>query len=415
MDLDQSMGTVGTPPGRPPLSDARMGVRTPLPAGPGPIMPPRQPDQMFGAPRPYPEKQMALPGIETIGGHNPTQPNQLMLERVVASRTLSRYTATQVLLLSWQDDLEAGPAVDELFQVFSEHYRFDCEAHKIPHESSWKWLSKVILGGPEDYDRRDVLKIVYYNGHSHLDANREMVLASSKDKQGASTIRWSGIQQALEENIPDTLILMDTAYFPSSSMPTKTGVLELIAASASEDHLSDLGRGTFTQVLAEQLRARATQDKPLTAAELHSIVMSKYPKLVQDRNPEREIITSFPSPLHLQTSKNTRLPSILLAPVPVASPHHGTPPRLYSNAFGGSISGGTHSAGSVHGSPHFGGSVNGSAMGAPASPTGPTLSLTISIPDNALELENWIEWLRSMPEGVRNVSVERAYPSPSYA
>jgi len=176
MDLDQSVGgVVGAPPGRPPFSDARMS-RTPLPAGPCPAMVSPRQETMFSGQRPFPDnKQMPLPAIGTLGGPNASL--QAALERIVASRSPSRYSAVQVLLLSWQDDQEAVPAVDELAHVFTEHYRFDCEVHRIPHESPWKWLSKVILGSSDDSDRRDMLKIVYYNGHSHLDASREMVLA----------------------------------------------------------------------------------------------------------------------------------------------------------------------------------------------------------------------------------------------
>ena len=212
-------------------------------------------------------------------------------------------------------------------------------------------------------------------------------------------MRWSGIQQALEENVADTLILMDAAYYPSSAMATKAGVLELIAAATSQEHMADVGRCTFTHILAEQLRARATQGRPLTAAELHSSLLSRYAKVVQDRHPEREIIVSFPSPLHLQTSRNPRLPSVLLAPLP-----HGVNGGM-ANGSGNNIG---HGNGNTNGA-----AINGSsgAVGLPsASPPGPMVCLNVAIPENALELDNWIEWLRAMPDGARDVSLDRAYP-----
>jgi hypothetical protein len=172
MDLDQSMAGAGTPPGRPPLSDARVGIRTPLPGSNGSLLA-RGPSEVFA--RGYPDKQLPLPGIESLGSHVASA--QMSLERIMAARSFSRYTATHVLLLSWQEDTEAVAAVEDLGRMFASHYGFICDAHQIPHEASWKWLSKVILGGPEDTDHRDVLKIVYYNGYSHLDASREMVLA----------------------------------------------------------------------------------------------------------------------------------------------------------------------------------------------------------------------------------------------
>ena len=253
-------------------------------------------------------------------------------------------------------------------------------------------------------------------------------VSSSKDTIGTSTIRWSGIQQALEETVADTLILMDTAYYPSSAMATKAGVFELISAAASQDHLSDLGRGTFSQALAEQLRARAAQDKSLTAAELHSVILSKYPKLVQDRSPEKEIVTSFPLPFHLQTSKDPRLPSILLAPLPATrGPPHAGLPRAFGGEFSGSGNGSVNESanGHSHGGP-FSGDVgvgvgvgvnangSGNGVGAASSPAGPMRCLNLLIPDNALELDNWVEWLKAMPGGVRDISVDRVCPSLSY-
>ena len=198
MDIDGSLDYVTSPGGRHQighshhnsshhLTDPRLGgsMRTPLPSNQAPVMQPHyghpQTGQLYAsnnnAPHMFAEKpQMALPGIETLGG-GIYAGLQTVVDRVVASRNSSRYSAVHVLLLSWQDDAEAEPAVKELLQVFSESYRFDCEAHRIPHDGSWKWLSKVILGGPEEADRRDVLKVVYYNGHTYLDSNREMVLA----------------------------------------------------------------------------------------------------------------------------------------------------------------------------------------------------------------------------------------------
>src|SRR5436189_283992 len=93
-------------------------------------------------------------------------------------------------------------------------------------------------------------------------------LCSTRDKARASCIRWSGIQQNLENTCSDTLILMDAAYYPSAKMVSEQGVLELVAASASEEHANALNRCAFTKALAELLRTRACQrfKSPFTAA-----------------------------------------------------------------------------------------------------------------------------------------------------
>jgi hypothetical protein len=150
----------------------------------------------------------------------------------------------------------------------------------------------------------------------------------------------------------------------------------LIAASASEDHVKLLSRGAFTRELADQLRTRASQKSrnPLSAAELHAKLFSQYPKMIQDQNPEKQMVTSFPSPLHLQVSGNVKLPSILLVPIQKSPPY-----------------------------------------ATPESPTGGVqLTLTFRLSDDAANkemwAEKWAECFRWMPEGIRDVRVES--PSP---
>ncbi len=191
---------------------------------------------------------------------------------------------------------------------------------------------------------------------------------SSKHAEPATVVRWSGIQQILENASSDTLIIMDSAYYPSSQLVRHEGVLELIAASASEDHVKIVDRSAFTRALADQLRTRASQTfmKPLTAADLHAKLLALYPKLIQDRNPEKEMVTSFPAPLHIQVSGSSILPSILLAPV-----QKGALPYTPD-----SPSGGAH------------------------------LTLTFRLSDDNINADAWAEWFRRMPEGVRDAKVE---------
>lgn len=158
---------------------------------------------------------------------------------------------------------------------------------------------------------------------------------------------------------------MDAAYYPSSKMVRQTGVLELIAASMSDEHYGALDRCAFTLALAELLRTSASRFNPLSAAEVHSALFSRYPSMVRDKNPEREIVTNFPAPLHTMMSGNSRLPSIFLSPVP-----HNSPLR-----------------GSVH-------------------DNYPLLHMSIRLNDDNVDPDSWNEWLRLMPDGVKDVKVE---------
>jgi hypothetical protein len=156
MDIDPPAHQAG----RPPLSETRN--RTPLPSGP------------------RVEKTMtSLPGIESLK----TEP-QANVSKLLSTANRNRYTAVQALLLYWQDDDDFGVqnAVQDLATVLDKQYRYAVQTQTIPsssdgYKSSYKWLSRKINDFTGDRDQRDVLKIVYYNGHSFLDGNREMVLA----------------------------------------------------------------------------------------------------------------------------------------------------------------------------------------------------------------------------------------------
>jgi hypothetical protein len=157
MEIDSVTPT--HPPGRPPLSEAR--IRTPLPSGPRLDKPP------------------SLPGIDSL--KTDLQSN---VSRIFSNSYRGRYTAVHVLLLYWQDDEDTSvrSAVRELADVFEKHYFYTFQIQTIPSssdgcKSSWRWLLRKTTDFVEERDQRDVLKIVYYNGYSYLDGNREMALA----------------------------------------------------------------------------------------------------------------------------------------------------------------------------------------------------------------------------------------------
>ncbi|ODA80519.1 hypothetical protein RJ55_03478 [Drechmeria coniospora] len=343
-------------PSRLPLGEAR--IRTPLPSGP------------------RLEKSLSLPGIENLKSEL-----QNNVPAMLSTSNRGRYSSVCALLLFWQEDEDAAAveaAVKKLAHVLEKYYHYTFHIQTIPSfsdrcKNSWRWLSQQLNKFADDRDQRDVLKIVYYTGHTYLDGNREMVLASSRDYTKASTIRWSGIQQILEEACSDVLILMDAAYYPSSKMVRQKGVLELIAASVSDEHLVALDRCSFTRALAEHLRTRASRSSPLSAAELHSILLATYPKMIQDRSPEKETITTFPAPLHCMMSGNSRLPSIFLSPIYQYSP--------LRNSF--------------------------------SCENSPQLHLSIRLLDDNVDVDSWSEWLRLMPDGIKDVRVDGSFRTTS--
>ena len=88
-------------------------------------------------------------------------------------------------MLFWQDDDDMDivqQAIRELAQVLEKHYNYLLHIQAIPSApdsqgSPWRWLTRRLNDFAESRDQRDVLKIVYYAGHTYLDGNREMLLA----------------------------------------------------------------------------------------------------------------------------------------------------------------------------------------------------------------------------------------------
>ncbi|KAM3532565.1 hypothetical protein NHJ13051_000028 [Beauveria bassiana] len=338
------------------LSDPRL--RTPLPSGP------------------RLEKSLSLPGIESFKNDLQTTAN-----RMLSATNRGRYLDVRALLLVWQDDDDAAnvhAATQELADVFAKQYRFVFRIQMIPSnergfaKDTWRWLSRTLDRFAEEEDRREVLKIVYYAGHTFLDENRDMCLASSRDGQQASIVRWSTLQQPLEQASSDVLVIMDAAFYPCSRILRKQGVMEILGASISEDHAASLGRCTFTRALAEQLRIRAGRAKPLSVAELHAILLSAYPKLVQDRHSEAEGMLSFPTPFHMMVSGNSRLPSVFLSPMHQHSAHRS--------------------------------SFSFDSM--------PQISLNVRLTDENVDIDSWNEWLRLIPETARDVRVDGPFRTP---
>lgn len=176
-------------------------IRKPLPSGPGI---PRKvktvfslsPDTTKNPNAPVP----STPSPRTIESPGPSSfpptltpsyssgpPNAVLsgheTSRVISGSSLHRYVAVHALLLNWEDELsdEVKRVTQELCGVFEEQYRYQCEIFLIPYcpeplESSRRLLEKIGCFNAQT-NKPDVLKIVFYNGRSYIDRNREMVLA----------------------------------------------------------------------------------------------------------------------------------------------------------------------------------------------------------------------------------------------
>jgi len=162
MDIDSTPGPVPPQGGRLSMGEAGR-LRTPLPSG-------RSLEKMASA---------ALPPIDAS-----RVDLQSSVSRIVSNPYRSRYNAVSALLLYWENDTEPNVhhVVEELAMVLRDEYNYTFEIYRIPASSDegktpFRNLSRKIGELVDERDQRDVLKMVFYNGHSHLDGNREMVLA----------------------------------------------------------------------------------------------------------------------------------------------------------------------------------------------------------------------------------------------
>lgn len=178
MEIDSIPATPNpqSAPGRTSPNETR-NSRTPLPSGP------RNLDRHVSVPSPLgaPQSPYSIPLVGPV-----KHELEGIASKVLSSQYRSRYSNVYALLIYWQDEHESiiAEAVEELAEVFQKYYHYVPEIIKIPSavRESYppnlsRWLSRMINGFIDKSDTRDTLMVVYYNGHSYLDDNREMVLS----------------------------------------------------------------------------------------------------------------------------------------------------------------------------------------------------------------------------------------------
>ncbi|KAH7395495.1 hypothetical protein BKA64DRAFT_60605 [Cadophora sp. MPI-SDFR-AT-0126] len=229
----------------------------------------------------------------------------------------SRYSNVYVLLLCWEDEdpkLPVSIEVRDLHNVFESLYGFEVEVWKIPSHSSHnevnrKVLDFVSLGG----DSKDDLKIVYYGGHGELAYNRQAVWASrpNSDDPKYRTVKWNGIQHALQEAESDVLLLLDCCASGTATGNTDEGhgVTELIAACGFNAVANPVGPDSFTRALITELKL-LSRIGPFTVGRLFSRIICRG----QNWMPSGREIQKVP--LHVVLTENRKLPrGIQLCPM----------------------------------------------------------------------------------------------------
>ncbi|PMD44771.1 hypothetical protein L207DRAFT_286342 [Hyaloscypha variabilis F] len=217
----------------------------------------------------------------------------------------SRYTRVDVLLLSWEDEdpkLPVSLEVDELASTFAGLYGYNVEKWSIPSDECHIRLQGKVLRFLGNNDSAH-LKIVYYAGHGRLTNHGQPAWTSlqNKGKERCPTIKWSGIQNTLEESRSDVLILLDCCASGVCTSDEGNGVTELIAACAYNAVANGVGRYSFTHALNSKLR-QLSQLPCFNIGYLYNAIFSEV------QSWKVEDARFLKAPVHLVLSQNHDLP-----------------------------------------------------------------------------------------------------------
>ena len=116
------------------------------------------------------------------------------------------------------------------------------------------------------------------------------------------TVKWSGIQNVLEEAQSDVLLLLDCCHSGTANTNEGHGVTELISAGAFNTKANGVGPYSFTNALVLELQALALK-RSFSTAELYNNIFCR----IQLRMPEDHAKSErHPAPVHLVLTNDSQ-------------------------------------------------------------------------------------------------------------
>jgi hypothetical protein len=366
-----------------------------------------------------------------------------------------RYTTVYVLLLCWDDEdprLPVSTEIEDLDDMFANMYHFEVEIWKIPSEGSHKKLNRKILDFVElGDDSKDDLKIVYYGGHGMLANNRQsswaryetlslpmgismawllcyisgllkltMYSRPNANDPSFRTVKWSGIQHALEDADSDVLLLLDCCASGTANTDVGHGVTELIAACGFNTSANPVGPDSFTRALLTEL-SLLRNCPPFTVGTLYNKLLRR----LQNWMPVGREMQK--PPLHVVLTQKSQLSqSIQLAPRgSFNGPIHGIgnmvgfspisplPNNFYHSSGTASNEDSSPSTGC---SPILSTRSPSSQSSWPSEDTEvPVITITVRLKEtmSASQLSDdlFADWLRMMPASAEQVKVQAGFKS----
>jgi hypothetical protein len=124
----------------------------------------------------------------------------------------------------------------------------------------------------------------------------------STQKAKCPTVKWSGIQNILEEAQSDVLLLLDCCNAGTANTNEGEGLTELISACAWNSEANGVGPYSFTNALVIELQDLAKRPF-FSTGELYGNIFSR----IQGRMPENGM-ERHPAPVHLVLTNDSQYP-----------------------------------------------------------------------------------------------------------
>jgi hypothetical protein len=238
----------------------------------------------------------------------------------------------------------------------------------------------------------------------------------NNNKLKCPTVKWSGIQNVLEESQSDVLLLLDCCHAGSANTNEGNGVTEVISACPYNSNANGVGPYSFTHALVIELEALASRAE-FSTGELYNNIYCR----TQIRLPDDGAGTErHPPPIHLVLSNDSKFRRSIHLARRVSPGSRGIPsptldvneqPLDENNTRNPSETSSTLD----NGEDREDESILSSTGEIRSVKEVPRLALAIRFNEN-LRLEDlstdlFIEWLRTMPVVAQQVRVEAGFDS----
>lgn len=189
------------------------------------------------------------------------------------SNDFQRYAHVRCLLLSWEEDnLGCIQEINDLHDVLSDSYGFECDSFKLPSKDSERQLRLKLNHFDKKAEETDLF-VVYYGGHAEQPgSDSENFYWTATEESTAPCLNWARLQCTVEQMPSDALLILDCCYAAHTARGAIPKKKEVLAASGWD--ATAVGgvqsKSSFTAFLIEELKYFAGLAQPFTVSQLYT-------------------------------------------------------------------------------------------------------------------------------------------------